>query len=55
MKEQGWKNQGYFEELGLARQFTIVWIPTVLVVDLNLLDLKPDHRLHSRPLSEQMC
>jgi thiol-disulfide isomerase/thioredoxin len=34
VKEQGWKNQGYFEA-GLARQFTISSIPTVLVIDPN--------------------
>jgi thiol-disulfide isomerase/thioredoxin len=40
VKEQGWKNQGYFEA-GLARQFTISSIPTVLVVD-------PHGRISSR-------
>jgi thiol-disulfide isomerase/thioredoxin len=34
VKEQGWKDQGYFEA-GLARQLTISSIPTVLVVDPN--------------------
>jgi thiol-disulfide isomerase/thioredoxin len=33
-KEQGWKDQGYFEA-GLARQLAINNIPTVLVVDPN--------------------
>jgi thiol-disulfide isomerase/thioredoxin len=32
VKEQGWKNQGYFEA-GLARLLTISSIPTVLVID----------------------
>ena len=40
VKEQGWKNQGYFEA-GLARQFTISSIPTVLVID-------PSGRISSR-------
>jgi len=34
VKEQGWKNEGYFEA-GLARQFTIGNIPTVMVIDPN--------------------
>jgi thiol-disulfide isomerase/thioredoxin len=34
VKEQGWKNQGYFEA-GLARQLTIASIPTVIVMDPN--------------------
>ena len=34
LKEQGWKNQGYFEA-GLARQLTVSSIPTVLVIDPN--------------------
>jgi len=34
VKEQGWKDQGYFEA-GLARQLTISSIPTVLVLDPN--------------------
>jgi thiol-disulfide isomerase/thioredoxin len=34
VKEQGWKEQGYFEA-GLARQLTISNIPTVLVLDPN--------------------
>jgi len=34
LKEQGWKNQGYFEA-GLARQFAIANIPTVMVIDPN--------------------
>jgi len=32
LKEQGWKNQGYFEA-GLARQLNISSIPTVLILD----------------------
>jgi thiol-disulfide isomerase/thioredoxin len=34
VKEQGWKDQGYFEA-GLARYLTISSIPTVLVLDPN--------------------
>jgi thiol-disulfide isomerase/thioredoxin len=34
VKEQGWKNQGYFEA-GLARQLTIASIPTVLIINPN--------------------
>jgi thiol-disulfide isomerase/thioredoxin len=34
MKEQGWKNLGYFEA-GLARQLVVSQIPTVLVIDPN--------------------
>ena len=34
VKEQGWKEQGYFEA-GLARRFNISSIPTVLVLDPN--------------------
>jgi thiol-disulfide isomerase/thioredoxin len=34
LKEQGWKDQGYFEA-GLARQLAISNIPTVLVIDPN--------------------
>jgi thiol-disulfide isomerase/thioredoxin len=34
VKQQGWKDQGYFEA-GLARQLTISSIPTVLVLDPN--------------------
>ncbi len=34
LKDQGWKNRGYFEA-GLTRQLTISSIPTVLVLDPN--------------------
>ncbi len=34
IKEQGWKNQGYFEA-GLARLLVVSQIPTVLVIDPN--------------------
>jgi thiol-disulfide isomerase/thioredoxin len=34
VKEQGWENQGYFEA-GLARQFAVSNIPTVMIVDPN--------------------
>jgi thiol-disulfide isomerase/thioredoxin len=40
IKEQGWKDQGYFEA-GLARQLVVSQIPTVLVID-------PDGRISSR-------
>ncbi|MDP9055114.1 MAG: thioredoxin domain-containing protein [Acidobacteriota bacterium] len=34
LKEQGWADKGYFEA-GLARQFAIANIPTVMIVDPN--------------------
>jgi thiol-disulfide isomerase/thioredoxin len=34
VKEQGWKNQGYYEG-GLARRLVVSSIPTVLVLDPN--------------------
>jgi thiol-disulfide isomerase/thioredoxin len=40
IKEQGWKDQGYFEA-GLARYLVVSQIPTVLVID-------PDGRISSR-------
>jgi thiol-disulfide isomerase/thioredoxin len=40
VKEQGWKNAGYFEA-GLERRLNIASIPTVLVID-------PDGRISSR-------
>jgi len=40
VKEQGWENQGYYEG-GLARQFAVANIPTVMIVD-------PSGRISSR-------
>jgi thiol-disulfide isomerase/thioredoxin len=34
VKEQGWESKGYFEA-GLARQFAVTNIPTVMIVDPN--------------------